>query len=624
MIRKISTPTLANLDFAAYSANPIRYDHTAYKPKKPPQKLVLNDMTFGGVLNNAVHSIEETPLSNEEKQQPMAWAPLQNLLWSDLKIDAVAKIGSRIIAEKWSDPDIFQPYQNIAALYLHKDANATQIWAEVEFNTWVTFLSGFMDKDNDGFVEIYGRLNCDAVNRGTLDTLFMWVQNVYQKRVLTRAEILDWGQVLASYWYPTLNTDLVDVSQQSQWPTDETEKSVRKELKGTVIKNPTLVIRGNPQGKPLYNIFVVDELQEMKKAGQQTRQESVLNKSMDASVSVNFQENNERFLKEVKPFGDYALWHTKNVPLITLLDDRIYSLPPDQMAVKGEDGWLFFRKSFEYLMAGDMSKQAEDKNPLTHLVEFKKYLDAHNINLLFVPVPAKEEIYLDKLGINQADSTNLIINPYTRKILYDLQKAGIEVIDLLPHLLQAKKEDGKFSEPVFQKHDTHWTNRGLQIAAGLIADRIKQYQWYKDTTLQKNKYTLVDTTFERTGDIVERLPEQDKAQYKAVILKAQQVKNPDGTLYKGNPKDPILLIGDSYTGVFELIDCKSAGIGAHIAAKTGLGVDIVTGWGGGPLIRNKMLRMRKNDLDTKRVLVYIMTARDLNNYSQGWEKLKTE
>ncbi|GAF94827.1 unnamed protein product, partial [marine sediment metagenome] len=53
-------------------------------------------------------------------------------------------------------------------------------------------------------------------------------------------------------------------------------------------------------------------------------------------------------------------------------------------------------------------------------------------------------------------------------------------------------------------------------------------------------------------------------------------------------------------------------------------VDIITSWGGGPLVRNKMIRARKDDMHVKRLVVYLMAARDLYNYSLGWEKLKIE
>jgi alginate O-acetyltransferase complex protein AlgJ len=85
-----------------------------------------------------------------------------------------------------------------------------------------------------------------------------------------------------------------------------------------------------------------------------------------------------------------------------------------------------------------------------------------------------------------------------------------------------------------------------------------------------------------------------------------------------------MLMGDSFTGVFELVDCKSAGVGSHVAAKTGLPVDIITSWGGGPLVREKMLRGRAKNMGEKRVIVYMMVSRDLYNYAQGWAPLPVQ
>jgi hypothetical protein len=39
---------------------------------------------------------------------------------------------------------------------------------------------------------------------------------------------------------------------------------------------------------------------------------------------------------------------------------------------------------------------------------------------------------------------------------------------------------------------------------------------------------------------------------------------------------------------------------------------------------NKMIRVKKNTLGVKRLVIYMMTARDLYDYSQGWEKLSVE
>ena len=74
--------------------------------------------------------------------------------------------------------------------------------------------------------------------------------------------------------------------------------------------------------------------------------------------------------------------------------------------------------------------------------------------------------------------SQVIVHPQGRHLLKSIQEAGIEIIDLLPHFLVAKQEDGNHKENIYQHHDTHWSNRGIQITAQLIADRIKQYAWY--------------------------------------------------------------------------------------------------------------------------------------------------
>jgi hypothetical protein len=621
MARVIDVPSRANLDFATYSANPIRFNPEKQKPKKPAQPVTIKEMIFKGALKKAVSRIEETPLTKEEIDAPLAWAPLMNLLWTEQKADGLKKIGATIISEKWGDPDIFMPYQDIAALYLHRNGDKTEFWVKIEFMPWVSFLKGIGDVDKDGFREIYGRLNTDAIDVGQLATSVDWIVGEYQKKICTREEMVDWANVLASYWYPTLNTDIVDMSGASAWPTKETERNVRKYLKGLVIKNPVSVIRGNPYGKVLYNVFAVNGLGESAEAKPVGPVVTGPAASLDTAVSTNFRENNNRFTQELKEFGDYSAWSQRLKPVHDGLKKILAGLPKEQMGIQGADGWLFFRKSIDYILAPDLSKQEPDKNPLPRIQEFKAFLDANGVNFLFVAVPCKEELYCEKSGVM---TTVAIIAPYGRKFLVELQNNGIEVIDLLPRFLEAKAADALSTEQVYQRQDTHWTNRGLQIAANSIADRIRQYRWYDSCSAQKVSFTAFDTTFLRQGDIVERIPEAQRINYQAAKLDARQIITPEGKKFKSDPAGPIVLIGDSYTGVFELVDCKSAGVGANIAEKTGLPVDILTSWGGGPMIMNKMVRLRKGALGAKRLVIYMMTARDLYNYSQGWEKLKKE
>jgi len=623
MVRKIKKPTPANLDYAAYDDNPVLFDPQKQKYRKPDGTVGLDSLTFSGVLSEVCNSLDATPLSREEKQQPLAWSPLIERLWKHVKDPGFQQTSSMVNGHKWADPNVIKPYQKITTAYVHlAEDGSRKLWVKVEFAPWVGFLEGITDEDDDGFKEIYGLLSLDKVEEDARTAAFDWILNEYTVKELSYEEIRDWITVLASYWYPTYNTDVIDMGEATTWPTKEVSWWVRRKLKGVRVENPIAVVRGNPLGKKIYNVYVVEGLAEEAPEQKAAVGETAADKQMDTTLSENFRANNERFAAERHKHGGYAAWRDSLDDVFAAQENFLAQLPPEQMGFEGKEDWVFFRKSLEYTTGGDLTDQPRSRNALPHLKQLREYLAGHDVNLLFVVVPTKAEVYYEKLPFPMPSEPDVIINPYLRKFLSDVQEAGIEVIDVLPRLLAAKTEDNEETGELYQRQDTHWTNRGLQIVADLVARRIRNYGWYEQ--LDPVDYTVVDTTFQRQGDIVSRLPEKLRASYPPVQLRGRQVRMPDGKPYRGNRAAPLMLIGDSFTGVFESVDCKSAGVGAHIAEKSGIPVDIITSWGGGPLVRRKMMRARSKDMGVKRLVVYLMVARDLYDYSQGWKDLDAD
>jgi hypothetical protein len=625
MARHIAVPTLANLDYAAYCANPVTYDPQQFHPKHPRKKVALTDCTFGGLLSSPSVSLDATPLTTAEKNMPIAWEPFQNRVWKELKNSDFVKVAGAINGEKWADPSIFMPYQRVVALYLHQNNDSTQLWVRIEFMPWVKFLKSAIPQGKDGFSVLYGRLSIQGFDSAGIKKALHWIRSSYTAQTLSRPEVVDWANELASYWYPKLNTDVLPLNGANVWPFPETEKNIVKTMSGRTIHNPCVVIRGNPLGKIIYNIYTVDALPEKQEPVVAQSTVPINAKPADTGLSKNYLDNMARFNTELAVHGSYAAWAGETNVLRSRLARIVDSVPSTQMGFKGCGDWVFFKKDIDYSNGGDLLLQKPDKNPLPHLLALKRYLAQHHINLLFIPVPNKSDVYYNELCCNTALPKGTILSPYGRKFLKDAQDSGLEVMDLLPLFLAAKDSDALAGEPVYQKQDTHWSSRGLQIAAHAIAARIKTYGWYANAVSNNAlAYTLHDTVFQRQGDIVDKLSESERTAYSPVTLHATQVRTPDNALYKGSqPQAPILLMGDSFTGVFELIDCKGAGVGAHCAAETGLPVDIITSWGGGPLVREKMLRARSNNLSVKRVVVYMMVARDLYNYGEGWTPLDT-
>jgi alginate O-acetyltransferase complex protein AlgJ len=83
----------------------------------------------------------------------------------------------------------------------------------------------------------------------------------------------------------------------------------------------------------------------------------------------------------------------------------------------------------------------------------------------------------------------------------------------------------------------------------------------------------------------------------------------DGKPYDDDPESPVVVLGDSFTGVYQLTDCEHAGLSAHLARALGHPVDLVMSYGGGPNVRHKLMRRGAADIASKRLVIWVMTAR---------------
>lgn len=615
-VRQVETPTRAALDYAAYHANFMIAD---LEPEQPMPAGSKPDTTrsFAGQLDQATltSDIGKTVLSDEERQHPLAFAPLSERLLSR-KVegaDALSAVGAAVRDEKWGltlPPGVTG--QLLSELYLHHAGGGpAELWAKVEFQPWFSPFQGSADQDADGFPEIYGKVR-DGVATAAL---VADIEQDYASKPLGPAEVKAWANQLSSYWYPSFNTDLVPAG--SAWPDDQTEADIKQELGGRVFENPTIVLRGKPQGRPTYNVFLLGQhAASTATAPSHTLKLAKTRPSPDPKrVADTLQAELARQGK-----GDYAKWQAELSPFHDAIRKRVKGMPPKVKALAGNDGFLFYRNGLEYVSGGDLEKQRKGKNPLPIIVEFKKELDQLGVDFLFVPVPDKLEVYPEKLDADFKRLDGVVVNPAFRKFLASLCREGIEVVDLLPSLLAAKAPPAK-GELLFQHQDTHWTDRGLRLAADLIGARIKKYPWYAELAKHAQTFGQRETTFSRFGDLQSRLPDAEQGKYTPETLIAHQVLRADKQPYEDDPDSPIVLLGDSFTGVYELTDAEHAGVSAHIARNVSYPLDLVMSYGGGPNVRQKLLRRGREALGEKKLVIWMMTARDLYNYWEDWEPL---
>ncbi|PWJ67616.1 alginate O-acetyltransferase complex protein AlgJ [Fibrobacter sp. UWB15] len=582
-VRVVNKPTLAALDFAAYFNNPIRLAGKEEKPENYTGKMASAKLTeYPFPMLDSIQDYEPAAI---EGRQPLAWEPLTKILYAQTGNDSLGGVLNAVEAVKWDEPDVFRAFQTVSRMWgVPLSDGSVEWWVEVMPAHWT------------GRSAFYGKLK--LTSRGETAEIL----NYYLTGEMNIDDAMNWARTLSSYWYPTLNTDLEPHTAGAPWEGD--------------ANRPFAVMRGNPMGTPMWIAFEVpafclsDEALRAKRTA-----DSLAEAGEVVPVNRTLDTNSAFRLETLASLEGSCPENAATKKFRDALAEKLKKLPKEQNAWADGD-MLWFRRNANYLLADKITKQDSLHNPLPRLLELKKYLDSLNVQLLVVPVPVKEEIYGERLV--EGTAADLCVNPAGREFTREMLAAGLDVLDLYPALMAAKSGD----EPPhysYQRYDTHWALPGMLAAMELLASRVTQYSWYAESGAQPGSLNLQETQTLREGDLVAHLPDAEKSKYPADTLPVMKVFK--GTeAYKGGKNSPILLMGDSFTGVFESVDQKSGGPGSLLAYATGLDVQVLTSWGGGPGVYHRMMKMKK-DMQSKRLVIYMMTARDFWQSPMEWDGL---
>ena len=138
-------------------------------------------------------------------------------------------------------------------------------------------------------------------------------------------------------------------------------------------------------------------------------------------------EETSLVIKQLRPRIQYIQWR--------FLGDA------GETAVLGRDGWLFYRQSVRYVTERHAEAPGSDAaDPLPAIRAFRDQLQAQGIRLLVVPVPNKESVYPEMLA-RRAEAAGVVVVERTRRLFDQLQKNGIDYVDLFEVFRRAKREE---------------------------------------------------------------------------------------------------------------------------------------------------------------------------------------
>ncbi|MGD0896202.1 MAG: hypothetical protein ABR915_00115 [Thermoguttaceae bacterium] len=228
--------------------------------------------------------------------------------------------------------------------------------------------------------------------------------------------------------------------------------------------------------------------------------------------------------------------------------------------------------------------EGQSKRAVDVILDTHKKLKAEGIDLIFVPLPDKLQIYPDYLS--DAAPADRMVAPAVKHLMKKLLENDVECVDLYPafHAFRKRNED----KPLYYDRDSHWNNLAAQIAGEQIAGRLLRYDFVKKAMAEEKRYSTK--------------PEyrRDKPDQLLVVLDART-----GGRYADAGNSPILITGDS--ALMMNLPPRSAHMPAHI----GLHINMPLAFGS-----NTIPPEHFGKLSGKRVVIWANMARMLPTC--GW------
>ena len=288
-------------------------------------------------------------------------------------------------------------------------------------------------------------------------------------------------------------------------------------------------------------------------------------------------EESSRAAEAIRPIFRQARWL-----LLRDLGDK---------AVPGSDGWAYYHPDVRYLGEAYFracKPEGPGEDPALVIADFAEQLGRRGIHLLVVPVPSKPGVAPEHLRHGLAPSLDLAA--HTRRFIGELRGRGLDVIDLQAAFVQRRlgKPDGP---PLYLAADTHWTGEGARLAASLLAARVRAAIGAEPLQPSRN-YRREEVPVQRRPDIprMSRLPGEATAFPKETTT-AFRVLDENGDPYADDDEAQILLLGDSFSRIYQTDEPEAAGLIANLAyeLRTPLS-SIVNDGGASTLVRQELAR----------------------------------
>jgi hypothetical protein len=248
------------------------------------------------------------------------------------------------------------------------------------------------------------------------------------------------------------------------------------------------------------------------------------------------------------------------------------------------------------------------------ILDWHRQLAARGVRLVVVVAPLKPALLTDRVARRFTVGVAAWRSPETAAVLGALRTAGVEVVDL-PAVFGALPAPGLAEEPWYEPADTHWSQRGLHVAADAIIDALG---WERIPGV----YAVREEMIQRPADLAKlRSPggtDGDRPKEPCLVVADAQGRAPAAR--PGSAE--VLLLGDSFCRIFEEGEVTGAGLRSQLAWRLGRPVGLIRQDGGGATLVRQELARKPEWLRGVKVVVWEFAERDLLSADAEWAKVE--
>ena len=279
--------------------------------------------------------------------------------------------------------------------------------------------------------------------------------------------------------------------------------------------------------------------------------------------------------------------------------------------VVADEPWLFYRPDVRLISQRRPPGVADRAGPA--VLDWHRQLADRGIRLVVVVAPLKPALLPDRVARRFTVGGEPWRAPETAAALARWRAAGVEVVDL-PAVFAALPPPGPAEEAWYEPADTHWSQRGLHVAADAIIDAIG---WERVPGV----YQVREEMMRRPADLGRSRPPtsaDDGREKEAGLV----VADAQGRAPAASPgAAAVLLLGDSFCRIFEEGEVAGAGLRSQLAWRLGRPVGLIRQDGGGATLVRQELARRPEWLRGVKVVVWEFAERDLLSAETEWAKV---